>query len=297
MPPRSPRRTGDASVAVRDLADVRKHLSFAHRRTAYETLLSVAVDDVLPRGALTELAQMFSCHPRTISRLWTQVRLSLRGGHCAADVASKTKGNSGRHALRTSDEIEAAIRNVLQMQRQTLRSLSAAYGIPMTTIFSHMKKNPRFKARSNYVKPHLTPANIEERLKFAMSFVRPLPSGRHLFNDMHDYVHVDEKWFYLMKVKRRYYMYNDEEVAARAVKSKRFITKVMFLAAVARPRYDPHGKKEWDGNGGVWPFVQVAPAQRGSKNRPKGAMLSDPLLTTSVGCMTVVAIPVSSKVS
>ncbi|RHZ02610.1 hypothetical protein DYB26_010705 [Aphanomyces astaci] len=87
-------RTVDASVAVRDLVDVRKHLSFAHRRTAYETLLSVAFDGVLPRGALTELAQMFRCHPRTISRLWTQARLSLRGGHCAADVASKTKGNS-----------------------------------------------------------------------------------------------------------------------------------------------------------------------------------------------------------
>ncbi|ETW08077.1 hypothetical protein H310_02442 [Aphanomyces invadans] len=88
-----------------------------------------------------------------------------------------------------------------------------------------MKKNSRFKARSNYVKPHLTPANVEERLKFAMSFVRSLPSGRHGFDDMHEDVHVDEKWFYLTKVKRRYYVYDDEEVAARAVKSKRFITK------------------------------------------------------------------------
>ncbi|ETV80776.1 hypothetical protein H257_06259 [Aphanomyces astaci] len=219
MPPRSPRRTADASVAVQDLADVCKHLSFAHRRTAYETLLSVAVDGVLPRGALTELAQKFRCHPRTISRLWTQARLSLHDVHHAADVASKTKGNSGRHALRTSDEIEAAIRNVPQMQRQTFRSLSAACGIPMTTIFSHMKKNPRFKARSNYVKPHLTPANVEERLKFAMSFVWPLPGGRHLFNDMHDYVHVDDNWFYLTKVERRYYVYDDEEVTAQAVKS------------------------------------------------------------------------------
>ncbi|ETV71545.1 hypothetical protein H257_13209 [Aphanomyces astaci] len=199
---------------------LRKHLSFAHRRTAYETLLSVAVDGLLPRGVLTELAQIFRCHPRTISRLWTQARLSLHRGHCAADAASKTKGNSGHHALRTSDEIEAAIGNVPQVQRHTLRSLSAACGIPMMTIFSHLKKNPRFKVRSNYVKLHLTPANIEDRLKFAMFFVRPLPSGHYLFNDMHDYVHVDEKWFYLTMVKRRYYVYYDEEVAARAVKSQ-----------------------------------------------------------------------------
>ncbi|ETV99370.1 hypothetical protein H310_08083 [Aphanomyces invadans] len=176
MPHRSPRGSADAPVAVRDLAELRKHLSFAHRRTTYETLLSVAVDGVLPRGALTELAQKFRCHPRTITRLWTQARLSVRDGYRAADVATRTKGNSGRHALRTSDEIEAAIGNVPQMQLQALPSLSAACGIPMTTIFRHMKKNSRFKAVSNHVKPHLTLANVEERLKFAMSFVRSLQS-------------------------------------------------------------------------------------------------------------------------
>ncbi|ETV68359.1 hypothetical protein H257_15680 [Aphanomyces astaci] len=34
------------------------------------------------------------------------------------------------------------------------------------------------------------------------------------------------------------------------VKSKRFITKVMFLAAVARPRYDFHNKAMFDGKTG-----------------------------------------------
>ncbi|ETV90873.1 hypothetical protein H310_14429 [Aphanomyces invadans] len=80
----------------------------------------------------------------------------------------KGKGNSGRQVKRTSDEVEAAIRGVPQMHRQTLRSLSAACAVPMATIFRHMK-NPRYKARSNYVKPHLTPGNIQEELKFALS--------------------------------------------------------------------------------------------------------------------------------
>ncbi|KAF0710796.1 hypothetical protein AaE_012376 [Aphanomyces astaci] len=93
---------------------------------------------------------------------------------------------------------------------------------------------------------------------------------------MLDFVHVDEKWFYLTKVKRRYYVYDDEEVAAHSVKSKHYITKVMFLAAVARPRYDHHSKTFWDGKVGVWPFVQVSPALRGSKNRPKGTLVTVP---------------------
>ncbi|ETV78111.1 hypothetical protein H257_08316 [Aphanomyces astaci] len=55
-------------------------------------------------------------------------------------------------------------------------------------------------------------------------------------------------------VKRKYFVYEDEELAARFCKSKHFITKVMFLAAVVRPRYDFHRKQMFDGKIGVWPF-------------------------------------------
>ncbi|ETV63983.1 hypothetical protein H257_19080 [Aphanomyces astaci] len=136
--------------------------------------------------------------------------------------------NTGRKPKRTTQEIESAIRGVPHMSRQTLLSLSAASGIPMTTIFQHKKATPRFKSKSSYVKPFLTQGNIEARLRYALSFIRPLPNGRHCFSDMHEYVNIDEKWFYLTKVKRRYYAYDDEEVAARSVKSKNFITKVLF---------------------------------------------------------------------
>jgi hypothetical protein len=140
-----------------------------------------------------------------------------------------------------------------------------------------MKENPSLKGRSSYVKPFLTPSNVQERLRFAMSFVRPLPNGTFSFVSMDNFVHVDEKWFYLTKVKRRCYVYDDEEVAARTVKSKRFITKVMFLAAVARPRFDPHTKRVFDGKVGIWPFVETVAAKRTSKNRPKGTMVTVPL--------------------
>ncbi|ETV76980.1 hypothetical protein H257_09386 [Aphanomyces astaci] len=58
--------------------------------------------------------------------------------------------------------------------------------------------------------------------------------------------------------------------------SKHYITKVMFLAAVASPRYDHHSKTFWDSKACVWPFVQVSPALRGSKNRPKGTLVTVP---------------------
>ncbi|RHZ09391.1 hypothetical protein DYB26_014825, partial [Aphanomyces astaci] len=61
-------------------------------------------------------------------------------------------------------------------------------------------------------------------------------------------------------------------MAERAAKSKKFITKVIFLAAVARPRYDPHKKQIFDGKIGIWPFVEEVAAVRSSKNRPKGTL-------------------------
>ncbi|ETV68997.1 hypothetical protein H257_15147 [Aphanomyces astaci] len=84
---------------------------------------------------------------------------------------------------------------------------------------------PRFSAKSNWLKPRLTDANIKLRLEFAMSFLRSGPGDRRVFSDMHDIVHVDEKWFYLTKNKNVYYIYDDEVLAIRSVQSKSHITK------------------------------------------------------------------------
>ncbi|ETW03999.1 hypothetical protein H310_04404, partial [Aphanomyces invadans] len=51
----------------------------------------------------------------------------------------------------------------------------------------------------------------------------------------------------------------------------------MFLAAVARPRYDHYLKRMFDGKLGIWPFVQRIPATRNSKSRPKGTLVTTPL--------------------
>ncbi len=46
----------------------------------------------------------------------------------------------------------------------------------------------------------------------------------------------------------------------------------MFLAATAKPRWDPHRKKYWDGKVGIWPFAKQEPAKKNSKNRPAGTL-------------------------
>ena len=55
-------------------------------------------------------------------------------------------------------------------------------------------------------------------------------------------VHIDEKWFYVMKLHGRIFAALGEMLKMTSAKSERFLTKVMFLAAVAHPRQDKHRK-------------------------------------------------------
>ena len=91
-----------------------------------------------------------------------------------------------------------------------------------------------------------------------------------MFNEMMDVVHVDEKWFYMTQNTRRYYLAPDEEEPHRTTKSKRYSTKVMFLAAVARPRWDTRRNQRFDGKLEIWPFITIEEARRNSQNRPAG---------------------------
>ena len=105
------------------------------------------------------------------------------------------------------------------------------------------------------------------------------------FDPMYQTIHVDEKWFYLNKTQRRVYLtqaeYEDEDKLPVAKGNKRHRLKVMFLCAVARPRYDIHRKKWFDGKLGIWPFTCVAPAKRNSKRRPKGTPETKPVNVTA----------------
>ncbi|CAM9311614.1 unnamed protein product [Discosporangium mesarthrocarpum] len=92
-------------------------------------------------------------------------------------------------------------------------------------------------------------------------------------DDMYDWVYVDEKLFYVMKDGTRIYLHPEEDAPKPPrAQSKRFITKVMFLSSVARPRMISDGV--WfDGKIGVWPIADTMAAMRSSKNRKKGTMM------------------------
>ena len=51
------------------------------------------------------------------------------------------------------------------------------------------------------------------------------PNGQ--FHDIFfDYIHIDEKWLHMTRVKRNYYLVVDDEPPEKLVKSKKSIQKV-----------------------------------------------------------------------
>ncbi len=95
---------------------------------------------------------------------------------------------------------------------------------------------------------------------------------------MLNHVYVDKKWFYLTQIKGRVInISEEEEIRKTSLKRKRFVTKVIFITAVAHPRYDRTRKAEFHGKIGIWPIVATNPARHSSINRPKGAPVTTPL--------------------
>nr|CCA23908.1 hypothetical protein OsJ_17334 [Albugo laibachii Nc14] len=120
-------------------------------------------------------------------------------------------------------------------REQGIRTLATAVRVPVGVVQRLLKSNAIVR-HTNTIMPSLTDANKTDRVRSAVSRVNP---ETLLFDPMHDIVHTDVKWFNEDVDKRVYYLLPGEQPPQRCRKYKRFIGKTMFLAAVARPRWEP----------------------------------------------------------
>ena len=74
------------------------------------------------------------------------------------------------------------------------------------------------------------------------------------------------------KNSKTYYLLPNEEEPSRTCVNKNYIERVMFLVALARPRFDAQGNETFSGKIGVFPFVTKVPARRNSVNRVVGTL-------------------------
>lgn len=246
------------------------NLTNTQRRAVIEFLLSRVrnPDDPakLVHGTLKEAAIRFEVTSETISQIWRRALQSKESGSEAMDVSSRMAGRVGRK--KKEFDIDA-LKAIPFRQRRNMRSIAAAMGTSKDTVQRAVKAG-LLEPHTNAIKPYLTDANKVNRVKFCLSMLDHDNPAQ--FQDMMNTIHIDEKWFYITEQTSRFYLAPGEEPPQRTCKSKRFITKVMFMAAVVVPRFDTGRNCAFDGKIGIFPFIFQEPAKRSSKNRQAGTL-------------------------
>jgi hypothetical protein len=212
------------------------------------------------------VARKYRVARQSIRTIWTKARVTRERGRIYSPELNSLKKERGRNTKYSRDDLNAAIREIPLTLRRNLRTLAKRLQVS-TNVLVRFKKAGEIRTHTSALKPTLTEFNEIQRVEYALSFV---DEATMKFKLMYDMIHVDEKWFFISKDQERYYMCPEEEDPVRTVKHKNHICKVMFLCAVARPRFD-NGRNQWfDGKLGLWPVGVQGTAQRSSANRPAG---------------------------
>jgi hypothetical protein len=223
----------------------------------------------LKRGAVEKIATRLGVKRKAVSHLWQKYKESILKPEVHGFDLSRKKGSGGRRKIELGLLYEM-VKAVPFSQRQTLRLLAHHVGMSHVALH-HALHQGLLSPTSSAIKPHLTPANMQQRKDYCLAFVDV--NTKH-FGDMLDRVDFDEKWFYITTVDASYIIVPGEEPPTRRCKHKSHLIKVMCLTAMARPRENPDRPGEyWDGKIGQWWFVEKYYAQRTTNNRVAGTEL------------------------
>ena len=243
-------------------------------------------------GIMRALAIKIDCDIRTIHRTWKRAREAYEIGDTECFQSKSRKNKNGGMLKHDRDEIRDRIKNIPLKNRGTYRKLARALGLPKSTVHRIAKDKTRpnvINVHTNAIKPRLTEENKLSRILYAIDHLQlNHPDQQHfnaeiaghdpgkfgLFDSCRDIVHLDEKWFFVTQSSQRLYLAEGELPPVRRVQHKSHISKVMFLSAVARPRFDENNVCTFDGKIGIWPFTKQVAAERASINRPRGAMVT-----------------------
>lgn len=242
-------------------------LTNIQRQAIYLSLLEKSNNGKLKKDTTKSVALLFSVSMTTVQRIWRRAKESSNKEE--VDVSHRRTKNCGRKKLQMDVE---RFKNIPLSRRTSLRSVACAMDVSKSTLI-RWKKRGEIKRHTNPLKPILKDENKRARLQFCMTMLdkETLPHDPSFIN-MYNVVHIDEKWFYMTKKSETYYLVPEEDEPLRACKSKNFITKVMFLAAIARPRFDEDKNVKFSGKIGIFPFVTKEPAKRSSVNRVAGTL-------------------------
>ena len=245
-----------------------KEMSLEQQKRALGLLLSWSKDGVLPWGSLTIVADEIGVACSTISRFWWQARGACKGSLIITPEIA-LQNNSHTNVLKYSHmDFRQSLKEIPRHHHKTYHSTVKALRVSLNTVQQMLLQRDVCHVHTSSLKPTLTDENKVSRMELALSFIDKNDTSK--FEHMEDLIHINEKWFYLTKDGQCFIIAADEAEPYRHVQHKSFLTKIMFLCAVARPRYDMNKNAWFDGKIGIWPIGKWEPAKWSSKKCTKG---------------------------
>ena len=95
--------------------------------------------------------------------------------------------------------IEEGVKGIPLRKRHTLQKLAKLMGVSKTTVH-HWIVELTLHVHSNSLRPILTEENRLARFEMAMDAHDPVDQTR--YQDMCDQIHVDEKWFFSIEMRK-----------------------------------------------------------------------------------------------
>ena len=144
--------------------------------------------DNLACGDLTKISQAFGVSDTAVSKFAKRLKA---GEPASRIVKSRKKGNTNQFAY-NNDKLLAKITKLKPEQRGTMRDIARHIDVSLHKVHD-MVHAGLLICNCRNLKPCLSPVHCLAGLEWANSLI----DDRGRVNDMMDYVHIDEKWFYV----------------------------------------------------------------------------------------------------
>jgi hypothetical protein len=171
------------------------HSEQEQRAIVLHALMQYVNEGRLKRGDVKAVTDRMGISTRAVEWISRRFRKSILDS-VENPLNVTRKNGTGRCRKISLDELRAAIKEFPFSQRTTFRDTTAALKIPLSTLCD-AKKAGVFQVTGSPIKPQLTDPNKACRLSYCLSFI----DADGCFSDMLDRVDIDEKWFYITRLK------------------------------------------------------------------------------------------------
>lgn len=230
------------------------------------------------------VGQMFGVSADTVKRIWTQYSSQIANGVLTPNLNPIRP--SGRPSELTAKKEQAIVDSSAKRRyHTTYRSVScdahldSHVSIPPTCVWRYMKRMG-YDEHTENSKSKLRIANQIKRLEWTLDELSLNPeTGDYFFRNLKKRAFFDEKIFSLKlksKIRKRI---GDPSYPAPVIQNKLHPPQVMISAGFGYPQQKEDGTY-FNGNLGIYPFVERVVAKRSSVHRQAGTSETKPVNVT-----------------